>query len=63
MQRSALSSGPAWRWLHRCAPRRHVPGLAASAVEQLSSGQFHHHCAVPAGGAVDILSCILATGD
>lgn len=36
--------------------------LAASATEQLSSGQFTIVAPFPAGGAVDILSRILATG-
>lgn len=38
------------------------PAYAAGAVEQLSSGQFTIIAPFPAGGAVDILSRILATG-
>ncbi|MEX8195013.1 Bug family tripartite tricarboxylate transporter substrate binding protein [Comamonas guangdongensis] len=38
------------------------PAFAAGAAEQLSSGQFTIIAPFPAGGAVDILSRILATG-
>lgn len=38
------------------------PAYAAGAAEQLSSGQFTIIAPFPAGGAVDILSRILATG-
>ena len=43
-------------------PATMSPALAASAAEQLSSGQFTIVAPFPAGGAVDILSRILATG-
>jgi tripartite-type tricarboxylate transporter receptor subunit TctC len=44
------------------APAAMSPAFAASAAEQLSSGQFTIIAPFPAGGAVDILSRILATG-
>lgn len=62
MQRSAfLKSCLA---LACCAvlPAAMSPAFAASATEQLSSGQFTIIAPFPAGGAVDILSRILATG-
>ena len=62
MQRSAfLKSCLA---LACCAvlPAAMSPALAASATEQLSSAQFTIIAPFPAGGAVDILSRILATG-
>ena len=62
MQRSAFLKSCLALACTAALPAAMPPALAASATEQLSSGQFTIIAPFPAGGAVDILSRILATG-
>ena len=62
MQRSAFLKSCLALACTAALPAAMSPAFAASAAEQLSSGQFTIIAPFPAGGAVDILSRILATG-
>ncbi|MDR0213402.1 MAG: tripartite tricarboxylate transporter substrate binding protein [Comamonas sp.] len=62
MQRSAFLKSCLALACTAMLPATMSPAFAAGAAEQLSSGQFTIIAPFPAGGAVDILSRILATG-
>ncbi|MFD2753794.1 Bug family tripartite tricarboxylate transporter substrate binding protein [Comamonas terrae] len=62
MQRSAFLKSCLALACAAALPAAMSPAWAAGATEQLSSGQFTIIAPFPAGGAVDILSRILATG-
>ena len=62
MQRSAFLKSCLALACTAALPAAMSPALAAGAAEELSSGPFTIIAPFPAGGAVDILSRILATG-